>query len=182
MTNKEVIQAIMNTKKVLNDHWKKTVSMRLNGPGSHYHQHNEVKTLEADLLEAEWEEYLIEGKPHPAIMKGAVGYTAKIPGQTGMMKLDLLSNPENYEVKLTDAKNTGFLSAVIEAKNKLDRLVQLCMFTVIIIGEHEGEKVVFTFHPGDPVEPSSITGEERTVTVQEARELGFDLAKIELSD
>jgi hypothetical protein len=176
--NIEVIQAIMNTKKVLNEHWEKTISMRLSGigqTGSYYPQHNEAKTLEADLLEGGWEEL-----DHPAIMKGCKAYKTNIPGKTGMQKLDLLSDPEDYEVKLIDAKNTGFLSAVIGINAHIVKQASPTNFTVIIIGEHQGEKVVFTFHPGNPVEPSSITGEERTVTVQEAIDLGFGLAKIEI--
>lgn len=178
MTNTEVIQAIMNTKRVLNGHWEKTVSMRLNGPGSYYRQHDEHKTLEADLLEGEWTPFDDSDK---VIMEGCNAFIAEIPGQTGMQKLDLLSDPEDYEVKLIDAKNTGFLSAVIEMNAHIVADAEATNFTVIIIGEHEGEKVVFTFHPGNPVEPSSITGEERTVTVQEALDLGFGLAKIEIA-
>jgi len=181
MSNNEVIKAINKTKEKLNTHWNTTISMRLNGPeqtGSYYPQHNEAKTLEAALLESEWTLF-----KDPAIMKGCEAYISnnkELAGQTGMQKLDLLSDPEDYEVKLIDAKNTGFLSAVIGINAHIVKQASPTNFTVIIIGEHEGEKVVFTFHPGNPVEPSSITGEERTVTVQEAIDLGFGLAKIEI--
>ncbi len=171
MNNFEVIQAINTTKEKLNDHWLRTVSSRLSdgGMGSRYPQHQKVETLEKALEKAEWESY-----SHPAI-RNAFGVIANIPGETGMIQLDNLDADD--EVQLVDPKNTGFLSAVVRAGN-----YEPTKFTVMIIGENEGEKVVFTFHPGDPVEPSSISGEERTVTVREARKLGFGLAKIELSD
>ncbi len=179
MSNNEVIKAINKTKEKIPQHWNTTVSMRLNGPGSYYRQYDEVETLEAALLESEWTLF-----KHPEIMNGCEAYISnnkELAGQTGMIELGLLSDPEDYEVKLIDAKNTGFLSAVIGMNAHIVADAEATNFTVIIIGEHQGEKVVFTFHPGNPVEPSSITGEERTVTVQEALDLGFGLAKIEIA-
>lgn len=92
-----------------------------------------------------------------------------------MVSLDDLD--DDCEVQLVDPKKTGFLSAVVEGDSYVPTA-----FTVMIIGDNNGDLVVYTFHPGDPVERSSITGEERTTTVKEARELGFGLAKIELKD
>lgn len=164
-------EIIIKTKTQLTDHWNRTVSSRLStgSMGSRYPQHEDPESLEQTLVGAEWEEY-----SHPAI-SGAVGWKANIPGEIGMVSLDDLD--DDCEVQLVDPKKTGFLSAVVEGDNYVPTA-----FTVMIIGDNNGDLVVYTFHPGDPVERSSITGEERTTTVKEARELGFGLAKIELKD
>ena len=174
MNNFEVIQVINTTKEILNDHWLRTVSSRLSdgGMGSRYPQHQKVETLEKALEKGDWKPY---EDSNGAISENAFGVIANIPGETGMIQLDNLDADD--EVQLVDPKKTGFLSAVVRAGN-----YEPTNFTVMIIGEHNGENVVFTFYPGDPVEPSSISGEERTVTVREAQKLGFDLAKIEISD
>ncbi len=164
-------EIINNTRTHLTEHWNRTVSSRLSagGMGSRYPQHDNAESLEQTLVSAAWEEY-----SHPAI-SGAVGYIANIPGEVGMISLDNLN--DDCEVQLVDPKETGFLSAVVEGDN-----YEPTAFTVMIVGDSDGQSVVYTFHPGDPVERSSITGEPRTVSVSEARELGFGLAKIELKD
>jgi hypothetical protein len=166
----DIKKILIKTKNKLTAHWDGTLSMRLpnSGLGSIYPQFDTKEALEEALLNAKWEEY-----SHPAIGGGAVGFIAELPGEIGMISLDDLDN--DCEVRLVDPKQTGFLSAVVDGDN-----YETSSFTVMIIGDNDGDLVVYTFHPGDPVERSAITGEERTVTVSQAREIGFGLAKIEL--
>lgn len=165
----DIVKIMNTTKNKLADHWERTVSSRLanGGMGSRYPQFDTTESLEEALSDAKWEEY-----SHPAI-SGAVGFIAELPGEIGMISLDDLDN--DCEVRLVDPKQTGFLSAVVDGDN-----YETSNFTVMIVGDNDGDSVVYTFHPGDPVERSAITGEEITVTVSQARELGFGLAKIEL--
>jgi len=160
---------ILKTREVIADYFASTVSQRLaGGSGSRYPQYEDAESLVAALEDAEWVKY-----DHPAIGEGCDGFKSEIPGEIGMIELENLDDDD--EVQLVDPKRTGSLSAVVKG----DSFVQVD-FSVMIVGDHEGDLVVFTFHPGDPVRPSTIEGTPRTVTVREARDLGFDLAKIKV--
>lgn len=173
---------IFRTKEVIADYFTNTLKSRLaGGSGSRYPQFADADALEAALLNAKWTPFT-----HPAIESGCTGVMSDIPGEMGMIELDKLNDED--EVKLVDHKNTGMVSAEVSA----DEYVPVD-FTVMITGEHEGETVVFTFHPGNPVQPSTVTSEHfmfsknildrRTrITVREAREMGFDYAKITLNE
>jgi len=169
-TRMDIVEIINTTENKLTAHWDGTLSMRLpnSGLGSIYPQFDTKEALKEALLNAKWVKY-----SHPAMPGGAVGFKAELPGEIGMISLDDLD--DDCEVRLVDPKQTGFLSAVVDGNN-----YETSSFTVMIVGDNDGDLVVYTFHPGDPVERSAITGEERTVTVSQARELGFGLAKIEL--
>ena len=165
---KEMKEVLNKTKEVLADYFANTVSQRLcGGSGSRYPQFDDSVALEVALENANWEAY-----DHPAIGEGCKGYKSELPGEVGLIELDNLNDDD--EVELVDPKGTGSLSAVV----KRDDYVPVG-FSVMIVGEHEGNSVVFTFHPGDPVRPSTVEGKPRTISVREARKLGFDLAKIE---
>jgi len=165
----DIVEVINTTENKLTAHWDGTLSMRLpnSGLGSIYPQFDTKEALKEALLNEKWVKY-----SHPAI-SGAVGFKAELPGEVGMISLDDLD--DDCEVRLVDPKQTGFLSAVVDGDN-----YETSSFTIMILGENDGDLVVFTFHPGEPVERSAITGKERTVTVSQAREIGFGLAKIEL--
>jgi hypothetical protein len=128
------------------------------------------QTIES-LISADWVSY-----NHPAVMKGVDAFKASIPGYVGLIKLDEL--PDNQVVELIDGHKTGFLSVVINGKR-----AEHVDFTVLMLGQDSGKEVVFTFHPGDPIRPSSLPdGGEFSkgdkITVQQAKNLGFEYAKV----
>jgi len=174
-----ILQFILTTIEVLNAHWEATVSSRLPGTsqGSRFPQFDSAEDLTDALKKADWEDARTTNPEwfsgeNPIIRPGCDAYIAKIPGENGMIELKNLD--DDVEVKLIDPKNIGKLSACVYGVDYVKE-----SHTVMIVGDNEGHRVVFTFHPGDPTHHSTIEGEERTVTVREARELGFDLAKIE---
>jgi len=172
-TSQYVQRCIGTTKNCLPDYWANCLAQRaeLSGKaaGSVYLGVSPSE-LEEMLLKAEWKPYF-----HPAIRESAAGFKAAIPGRLGVVRLADL--PLDAMVTLDDRKNTGKVSAVV--KGILGPEVD---FTVLIIGLHEGEEVVFTFHPGDPVRPSQVQTEPgmhgRQVTVSEAIKMGLETAKV----
>jgi len=108
-------------------------------------------------------------------MDGCFAFKAELPGQLGIIGLAGL--PADAVVTLDDRKNTGKVSAVVEGVRGEE-----VPFTVLILGLEQGDEVVFTFHPGDPVRPSQVQAEPglhgRTVTVSEALAMGLEMAKI----
>jgi hypothetical protein len=169
-----IANAIDRTCKVIPGYFEKTLAQRAGlsetAAGSIYESVN-VHQLERMLLNASWEEY-----SHPAVMPGCVAFKAPIPGTLGIVELRSIV-PDNF-VKLDDRKGTGQVSCVVSGSRG-----ETVDFTVIILGDENGEEVVFTFHPGDPVRPSQIQVEPgmhgKQITVSEAISMGLETAKIE---
>ena len=175
MTNiqNRIAKAIDATRRVVPGYFEKTVKQRLpkTGAGSVVEGFDSAEELEKALISADWEPY-----SHDALMAGTEAFVTKdIQGWLGI--IDLVDLPTDAVVTLDDRKNTGKVSCVVEGVRgeKVD-------FTVIILGEHEGEEVVFTFHPGDPVNPAQVQVEPgmhgRQVAVSEAIGMGLETAKI----
>jgi len=175
MTNiqNRIAKAIDTIRRIMPGYFEKTVAGRLpeTGAGSIVDGFESVEELEKALLTANWEPY-----SHPAVMAGTEAFITKdIRGQFGM--IDLVDLSTDVVVTLDDSKNTGQVSCTIEGVRGED-----VDFTVIILGKHEGEEVVFTFHPGDPVDPSQVQVEPgmhgQRVTVSEAIGMGLKTVKI----
>ena len=180
-----VRNAIMKTKEMIPEHWNTTLDNRANirSVGSYYDK--TPKDLEFTLMN----ECTFESFVHPDIDSNCEGFiTHGIRGYTGLIELEDRLSPE-FPVKLENNKG-NFLSCLVElevsAYGHYDYLLKEVYSenkpTVLIIGEHNNEKVVFTFHAGDPVTPSRITGEEKTITAKEAISMGFDYAKVRYLD
>jgi hypothetical protein len=170
--NDRIAQAVEAIKTLDCGYWNSTLVQRLpSGAGSIVEGFATAEDLEKGLIEAVWEEY-----SHPAVMEGCVAYkTHSIHGKLGVKPLAEL--PLYALVTLDDRKNTGTVSAVV--KGVLGAEVD---FTVIILGIEDGKEVVFTFHPGEPVNPSKVQAgldnHGKTVTVKEALGMGFETVKI----
>ncbi len=168
-----IAKAVETTRRVVPSYFEKTLAQRaeLSGKvaGSVILGVDEAQ-LEQLLLTADWEEY-----SHPAVMSECVAYKANIPGMLGIV--DLASLPVETVVTLDDRKNTGKVSATVKGARGQD-----VDFTVLILGTEQGEEVVFTFHPGDPVSPSQVQVvpglHGKQVTVAEAQGMGLGTAKI----
>jgi len=168
-----IAEVIETTRRVAPGHFENCVAQRAQldpmAAGSLIEGVNSIQ-LEQILLNAEWEEY-----SHDALMPGCRAFKANIPGRLGVINLSQL--PDNKIVTLDDRKNTGSVYCVV--KGVLGPEVD---FTVVILGLEQGEEVVFTFHPGDPVAPSEVSVEPgligQQVTVEEALKMGLKTAKI----
>ena len=169
-----IARAAETTRRVVPGYFEKTVAQRAGleeaAAGSIVEEVNATQ-LEQMLLAAEWESY-----SHPAVMSGCEAFWAPIPGRLGIV--DLRSLPTDAIVRLDDRKDTGKVSAVVSGVRGEKR-----GFTVLILGTEQGEEVIFTFHPGEPVRPSQVQTEPgmhgRQVAVSKALEMGLETAKIE---
>jgi hypothetical protein len=171
----EIVKAaITNSKEKMSDYWGNTLKQRSVKSdmvaGSRYDMSPEQ--IENALLNANWSPYQHENVKEPA---KAYKANTGISGYEGIIKLSTL--PKDKKVVLDDRKNTGKLSVVVDGVlgKKVD-------FTVILIGPHEGNEVVWTFHPGEPIMPSIVEAgtdmNGKEITVQEAIEMGFEYAKL----
>jgi len=171
--NTRIAQAIDAIRRLMPGYFEKTVAGRLpeTGAGSIVDGFESAEELEKALVAASWESY-----SHPAVMAGTEAFITKdVRGKLGM--IDLVDLPAGTFVTLDDRKRTGKVSCTVEGVRGED-----VDFTVIILGKHEGEEVVFTFHPGDPVDPSQVQVEPgmhgKQVAVAEALGMGLAKAKI----
>ena len=170
-TSNRIALAVEAIKEMDSSYWEKTLQQRLStGAGSIILGYDSADELEKGILAAEWVEYT-----HPAIMEGCVAYkTTNLNGLLGVV--ELASLPPETVVTLDDRKGTGKVSAVVKGVRgeKID-------YTVIILGTENGIEVVFTLHPGDPVNPSKVPAEGmdgKQVTVSEALGMGLTTVKI----
>ena len=168
-----IMPAIENTKKFLPDHWQKCLDQRSGrcgfAAGSIYPRWTQ-KRIEVELLAGHWVEYA-----HPSIMAGCRAFKAQIPGRFGIVNLSTL--PIETMVTLDDRKNTGKVSCVVRGVRG-----EMVDFTVIILGMEDGVEIVYTFHPGDPINPSQVLCESgmhgKEITVAEALAMGLETVKI----
>jgi len=168
-----ILNAITTTVAVLGDYWAKTCAQRAganpSAAGSVYDGAT-AEEVERLVREAQWEEY-----SHPAVMAGCAAFRASLAGRLGIVELSKLD--VNTPVILDDRKGTGTVSATVRGVRGEE-----VKFTVLVLGDEKGQEVVFTFHPGAPVRPSSVKAEPglhgKTVTVLEAIKMGLETAKI----
>jgi hypothetical protein len=130
------------------------------------------------LRKANWEEV-----EHPEVMAGCRAFrTTDLPsGEIGVVEIDCLK------------PQTPILLACPPESDKLQAIVcieEICYHNVtteetwLIIGEHEGNTVVFTCHPGEPVRPSQLSAEDfghlyKIIPANTALGLGLKYAKVE---
>ena len=127
--------------------------------------------LEALVKGAKWVEY-----SHKDILPVAQGFRANIPGQMGIVSISEI--PTGTELRLDDQKGTGKLSLVavgVERKS-VD-------FSVLLLGPNGDDIVVWTFFPGEPIQPSELKASEvyrhgDVISFEEARKLGFSFVKV----
>lgn len=179
--NQYVWHAIQRTKEHDPEYFKKCIEQRLcNGKGS-VTDYVHAEDLERALLNVAWYKY-----DHPAVAPGCRAFkTGAIRGWLGMAPLKELD--PRRECTLLDVKGTGTLSLVLT-----DPIAYIHRwfvdYTVIIIGDDGYGACMFTFHPGDPVPPSTLASDGSNkfglkdgdkITVGKALELGFVHAKLQ---
>ncbi len=163
--------AIKTLRSLLPDYAERTLTQRQPGPESCGSVLDRALTWE-ELAALPWEEYI---PPVGAQADCTYFRTTAIGGQLGVVNLTTL--PVNSFVTLDDRKDTGKVSAVVKGVRGAH-----VDFVVAILGEEQGQEVLFTFHPGDPVSPSRVQAEPglhgKSVTVSEALAMGLTTAKI----
>lgn len=178
LANNFVKSAILNTKKNIPDYFRKCLEQRLsNGQGS-VTDFTNVEDLEKQLLNSDWEEY-----KHPNIADGCSAYkTESFGGYIGMIPLGCL--PSDTICRFTDVKGTGTLSLTCYADT--DR--HPVNYNILIVGDDGFGPCMFTFHPGEPLRPSTLSSdgnnefgykEGTTISVVKAILLGFKYAKLQ---
>lgn len=157
-----VRNAIDKIRQIDPEYWETTLQSRLvNGVGSRT-SFTDKGELEAHLKEANWFPY-----DHTSVAKGCIAFrTNEISGMVGVAAIMDTD-------KVTYGEKGGKVFATINRAEMLE-----CGFTVLIIGP-EGK--CWTFHPGDPVSPSSNTDLSLVGTTEDgskAKERGFVYAKM----
>ena len=140
-----------------------------------------LKPIKArDLLKASWEEY-----SHPAIIPPAIGFTTAISGTMGIISLETLPPATPCEMRQEHKGETPFVSPVVAREYALEREEIRVDFTVILLGPcsrpGHSDSIVFTFHPGPPMSPSTMRPDATTAmvkTTRDAIQLGFLYAKV----
>lgn len=164
--------AINNTKSIQqpSGYWENMVKSRAmdTATGSYYALDPEA--VERLLFNAFWEEY-----SHEAIGEGCIGLQSYLIGFENIVPVESL-DPSTVGV-LMDPKGTGTMEFQVQGTTG-----QFTDLTVMILGQHEGMEVIFTFHPGAPVRPSTVPTDPdkvgKPITVKEALEMGLTNAKI----
>lgn len=182
--NKIVVAAINRIKSLDKEYFIKTMNQRIR---DHQDQAGSIITgmHNADTLEHELRTANYAPFRHPSIASGCFGFvTTQITGLSGIVELSDMN--DEYNVTLDDRKGTGKVSCTIsESTYKLER--EKLGYTVVITGPENDKdgntvEVLYTVHPGEPVNPSQVTIEPgmhgKVVSVKEAMELGLTTAKI----
>jgi hypothetical protein len=178
MNTQRIKSAIENIKSIAADYWASTLAQRseVTGAGSTYDRSPEE--IEAAILNSTWEEYA-----HEAVAPGCIAFISYDMPKGRLGIIDLIDLKEDKFVILDDRKSTGTVSAVIPGIKSQN----FPGFTVLILGmeknaEGIATEVVFTFHPGNPVAPSTIKTDaglhNKAVTIAQAKAMGLTTAKI----
>ena len=182
---------------------EKTLKSRLkNSSIGSFFDCNSLVEVYGLLLNGDWEFY-----EHPAVVgEDVFALRANIPGTMGIVSLDQID--DHVWLCLDDPKETGDLSCHLYSSGECPNLGRVD-FTVMIVGpigprktdsgiipiklvddewtidEERYDLVMYTVHPGDPIRPGSFKASDigkdagDLVTVKEAKDLGFQFAKIE---
>ena len=180
-TTSHVRKAIMRTKEHDPEYFKKCIEQRLMfGKGSFY-LFTDPAELEEELMRAVWCKY-----DHPNIAPGCHGYitySQRLSGYIGLVPLAMV--PSDTKCYLKDPKGCGKLSLCMKPINGDMWPVN---YTVLITGDDGYGQCMFTFHPGDPIKPSTLSADGNNelglkdgdvITAKRAIELGFKHAKID---
>lgn len=170
--------AIEATRQHLRHHWKALLAQRAELSGEavgSYVEGLRPEVLERVLQESVWEE---DPSVQSELLPGTTAYrTVVLGGVVGVLPLDEL--PDGTELELRDGHSTGQVEPVAGG---LPREVARSSNFWLILGQEEGREVVFTFHPGRPIQTPAVPADGnvgRRIGVEEAQGMGFTYAKLE---
>ncbi len=133
-----------------------------------------VEELNTVLEKLEWSPYL-----HDAISSPAIGYRAEFGGEVGVERIDAL--PAGTTLVLDDGKGTGKLTPIARGLPRAP-----VGFTTMLLGpSSNGDLMVWTFFPGDPIRESTLTADNEfglkhgsEISLAQANELGLVFVKV----
>jgi len=166
----------------LADHWRGLVASRTNGPaasGSVVSDALSPEVTVAMLRAATWTP--LTGPAAQSVRAPAVAFwTPDVRGRVGVVPTASL--PADARLTLRDPHDAGCVSA--EYEGDINVLGAPAEGTCILLGPEGDAEIVWTFHPGLPVGPSTVPAcalavlERPWVTPAEAISLGLETAKI----
>lgn len=181
-TTSRVRAAMKATQVAMPEYFNSTLAQRLaGGQGSQFPQCKTVEDLHAEMAGTSWR--IMEDQTNVA--SGAVAVIGYFYGKIGCQDIAAwaAANPQGW-VCIDDVKGTGKLSVVAVEYTAVSSAPTGT--AVAIIGQHNGQEVLFTIHPGAPVVPSTVTTEAtglshgHVITGAQAIEFGFTSVKLKL--
>ena len=173
-SDNRVRQAIIHGLLMLTEHMYKLLVSRNPGPDSRGSFFSNRQTWQS-ISDLDWQPY-----DCPEVKAPCTAFWAKgIEGWLGLVEIGTMS--DRRRLMLEDGHQTGFLSVV--AEKNADWIQTPCDYAVIILGDEDGKEVVYTVHPGAPIQPSSLAIAKKfnvgdIITPYDALGLGFKYAKI----
>lgn len=119
------------------------------------------------LLDTVW----LDAPEVPNLLPGCKAFKAAIPGTIDLCRVADLA--ETMPVTWVDSGH-GYQYPTIAATSG-----EYVDYTVLITGDEQGRRVVFTFHPGDPIRPSQVPADADTTAVSDIATLKAAFPNIE---
>lgn len=175
-TNEYVRKAIMATKAFDSEYYWNCIKQRIRASGesrgSVVDFQASAEEFEETLLSANWEE--VEDCPN--LLEGCKAFkTHDINGYLGVIDINELD--PKVKLVLDDYKKVGVLTPTVRGF-----VGNILHPTYLIVGNEGGQQMMFTFHPGPPIMPSTLKAdafhEGDKITVSEGLSLGLKFAKI----
>ncbi len=149
-----VRQAIKNTIETMPTHWQELCASRSKGnakqAGSYFHF--DEKRVGGFIQELEWEHYT-----HSSIKEPATGFIARsVFGTMNVVSIQDRCMVPSTKIIFEDPKSTGKVEGVTEDPDIVGIRTE---FAVLLVGPsplNNEQNVVYTFHPGDPIPPSTV--------------------------
>lgn len=180
MTDTERVRnAIRLLKEKDPSYYTKCIRQRLfnGGEGSYYDPNVDFNTLEAYLECSNWT--MVE---NPNVDDGCSCFVCyDLKGHIGIVDVENVPNDVNFF--LDDFKGTGKLSLCVK---QYENWFVPMGYTYIILGNDGYGEIMFTFHPGEPLKPSTMEDGHNeyglhkgdVITKEKAIKCGFKHAKV----
>ena len=177
--NRRVIAAIDCSKRFVPEYWQKCQDQRdprtADAAGSTLRLPPAYTgTIENMLRASAWFTF----DHHAVLPQCSAVATFDLCGRIGIVELAQLDDDRVLEI--SDLKGTGYADVIMPlTQNEADAMRPRTGLTVMILGPSDHGELVWTFHPGAPVPPSTFpTPATRTITVRDAIFAGVRHAKI----
>jgi hypothetical protein len=165
-----VRQAIYNTKEQEPAHWRLCLENRSDTKarlGSYIPKHT-PEQIDMLLERLQWEIYT-----HADVIEPAQAFIARnVRGRFGMMQIGDV--PGSAVLKFITSKEKDKVEVVWEDHGTEGVEVD---FLVLLVGPGDKDDIVWTFHPGDPIRPSTVNRYWGKLPLHSADQLGRRVSK-----